>query len=267
MIIISNFCSNAKEQPKWGADFYEYFVILRMGEQKELKLNLKNLNKSELIESSAEIRVVSDSYVLRVDKKIPVSAIANGQWHGVIAMEAVFLGAAQVFIEIESKTKNESQVERSMNYVYVDVIRKRPPVWMYTDYYDIYELVLYLVTRLLLGAVLKWHEVMAIFEKPLCVAVSFCCSILIMPMVSEIVNCRERKGNQIQIRFTFFLNKKDGLRSGCHHFPGRWSNAIRITGDRRMFDKRNFEFLDRVPQWEYRIISCHEHDECHASQR
>lgn len=188
LLIISNCCSNAKEKPTWRADFYEYYLILEMGEQKELKLDLKNLNKSKLIESSAEIRVVSDSFELWLNEKIPVSSIENDQWHGKILMEAVFLGAAHVFVDIEWKIPNGSTVERSTNYVSVQIIRQKPAVWMYTRYYDIYETVLYLVTRLLLGVVLKWREVVLILEKPLCVATSICCSILIMPMVSNLFN-------------------------------------------------------------------------------
>lgn len=185
LIIILNRCSCVKEKPKWGVDFYNYYLILRMGEQTEMKLNLTNLNKADLMDSSAEIRVLSDSSVLWLDKKIPLSEIENDQWHGTIRMDALFLGSANVFVEIDWKTPNKSTaVERSTRYLSVQIIRHTPPVWMYTEYYDIYETVLYIVTRCLLGVVLKWGEVSAILEKPLCIGISLCLSIIIMPMVS-----------------------------------------------------------------------------------
>lgn len=185
LVIISNCRLYAKEKPKWGVDFYEYYLILEMGEQKELRLDLINLNKTELINTSAEIRVVSDSFELWVDKKISVSDIENDDWHGTIVMDALFIGAAHIFVEIERKINDKFVVERSTRFVSVQIIRQRPPTWMYTEYYDIYELVLYLITRLMLGVVLKWGEVKRILDKPLCVGISLCCSILIMPMVSN----------------------------------------------------------------------------------
>lgn len=185
LIFFSNGCWSAKPKwPKWTADFWEYYPVLRMGEQIDMKLVLTNLDKTALAESEAEIRVVSDSFVLRVDKKIPVSEIANGEWHGKIRMDALFLGAAYVHVEIDWKSEDRSvAVERSTRFMSVQIIRKKPPVWMYTEYYDIYETGLYIVTRFMLGLVLKWQEVTAILEKPLCVAISLCSSVIIMPMV------------------------------------------------------------------------------------
>lgn len=261
-LFFTSCCLCAKEKPTWGAEFYEYYLILEMGEQKELKLDLKNLNKSKLIESSAEIRLVSDSFELWVDQKIPLSAIENDQWHGSIVMEAVFLGAAQCFVEIEWKTQNESMVERSINYVSVQIIRQKPPVWMYTKYYDTYEIVLYLVTRLLLGTALNWREVVLILEKPLCVTVSICSSILIMPMVSASFTKLVYLYNQMEMNRFFLLFQKDGLHSWFHHLSGRYSYAIRFIDYWRMFNKRNIEFLDRLSKWQYRTIGYHEHSEC-----
>lgn len=185
LLIISNSCSCAKKKPTWGAIFNETYLVLRMGEQIEKELNLINLNKMALLNSSAEIRVVSDSPELRVDRKIPVTDIKNDQWNGTIRMDALFLGSANVFVEIDWKTENKSSsVERSTSYVYVQIIRQTPPVWMYTEYYDIYELVLYIITRCMLGVVLKWEEVRDILNKPLCIVISLCSNIVIMPMVS-----------------------------------------------------------------------------------
>lgn len=181
--MVSNQCLCCKQKPEWNVDFYEYYPVLEMGEQKEIKLDLTNLNKTKLIDLSAEIRVVSDSFVLDVDKTIPVSDIENDQWHGTIVMEALFIGAARVHVEIDWKTQTECAIEQSTRYVSIQIIRQRPPVWMYTNYYDIYETVLYLVTRLILGVVLKWREVTAILRKPLCICISLCCTIIIMPMV------------------------------------------------------------------------------------
>lgn len=193
LLSFSNCCWSAKQKPKWNVDFYDYYLVLRMGEQIDMKLNLTNLNKAALIESSAEIRVVSDSFVLSVDKKIPVSDIENNQWHGKIRMDALFLGAAHVYVEIDWKTQNRSAaVERSTRYVSVQIIRKKPPEWMYyPEYYDIYETALYIVTRFMLGIVLKWGEATTILEKPLCIAISLCSSIIIMPMVSVLLKCGE----------------------------------------------------------------------------
>lgn len=186
LLMISNGCWSAKQKPKpkWNADFYDYYLVLRMGEQVNIKLVLTNLDKKALMESSAEIRVVSDSFVLRVDKKIPVSEIEKDQWHGTVQMDALFLGAAYVYVEIDWKTENRSiAVERSTRYVSVQIIRKKPPVWMYTEYYDIYETSLYILTRFMLGVVLNWQEVAAILDKPWCVAISLCSTVIIMPMV------------------------------------------------------------------------------------
>lgn len=184
LLIISNRCSCAEEKPKWGANFSENYLVLRICEHRELTLDLWNLNKTGLMESSAEIRVVSDSPELWVDKKIPVSDIENDQWHGTIKMDALFLGSANIFVEIDWKTQNKSCVERSYEYVYVQIIRRSPPLWIYSEYYDIYETSLYIITRCMLGMVLKWHEVTDILQNPLCIVVSLLCTVLIMPMVS-----------------------------------------------------------------------------------
>lgn len=186
LMIFSNRCWSAeqKQKPKWNAEFYDYYLVLRMGEQIDMKLVLTNLNKTALLESSAEIRVVSDSFVLRVDKEIPVSEIENDEWHGKFRMDALFLGAAYVHVEIDWKSEDRSvAVERSTHFVSVQIIRKKPPAWTYTEYYDIYETTLYIVLRFMLGLVLQWQGVTAILEKPLCVAISLCSSVIIMPMV------------------------------------------------------------------------------------
>lgn len=188
LLSLSHCCSSAKPKPKpkWKAEFYDYYLVMRMGETKQMKLILKDLNKTALIESSAEIRVISDAFVLWVDKLIPVSDIENDQWHGTIQLDALFLGAAHVFVEIDWKTPHKSAaVERSSTSILVQIIRKKPPIWMYTEYYDIYETTLYIVTRFMLGLVLKWGEVTAIIQKPLCIVISLCSSIIIMPMVNN----------------------------------------------------------------------------------
>lgn len=57
-------------------------IYLRLGEKKIFNFTLRNLNKTELAESSATIRAVSDSDVLRAEKVISLSEINDGQWHG-----------------------------------------------------------------------------------------------------------------------------------------------------------------------------------------
>lgn len=155
-----------------------------MGEQTDVNVTLFNLNKDELIETQAKIRLVSDSSILNVAKTIPTSEINGGGWHGSFRIEAVFIGGAKVYAEIARQNNDVCYLERSKKFLRVQVIRKAP-LWMYkVEYYEIYETTLYLLTRLALGMVIDWHVIRDIFtHKPIGIGTSTFFTAIFMPLV------------------------------------------------------------------------------------
>lgn len=180
-------CLHVKGAKHWRVQFARALPNIEIGEQKIVDFKLQDLNEIELQDSSAIIRVLSDdSNVINAYKEIPISEINDGKWNGSVHVEAIFIGGAQIFVEIGRQVKSECLVERSNSFLPIQVIRKRVPTWMYNEMYNVFEQVLYVIIGILFGMATDWHKVGAHLRKPVGVGISFFCSYIFMPLVCKI---------------------------------------------------------------------------------
>lgn len=184
VILISSQSAFAKRPKRWGVKFERFLPPLELGEQKIVNFTIQNLNKTELTESLATIRAVSDSDVLRAYKAVPLSEIESNQWHGSVQVEAVFIGAAHLYVEIVRPDENDVAIERSTGFLPIQIMRKRVPEWMYNEIYNICESALYFIIRMIFGMVIDWCEITAILRNPVGIGISFFCSHIFLPLVS-----------------------------------------------------------------------------------
>lgn len=186
IILISTKSVLAKPPKHWNIKFDRFVPLLELGEQKTVKFSLINLNKTELTESSAEIRAVSSSDVLRAYKEISLLEIEGSEWHGSVEIEAIFIGASNLTVEIVRPNNKELTLERSRSYMPIQVIRKKVPKWMYKETYTIFEYTMSFIIRMIFGMVIDWNEVIYNLRYPYGIGISFLCTYLLMPLVSSI---------------------------------------------------------------------------------
>lgn len=187
ILLMLNQCSHVKGAKHWRVAFDRFIPPMEIGEEKIVNFMLLDLNKIELQESSATIRVVSgDSDVVDAYKEIPVSEINDGKWNGSVRLEAVFLGGTEISVKIGRQIENKWFIERSKGFLPIQVIRIRVPMWMYDEIYNIFEHALYITIGIILGMAIDWHKVGANLRKPVGVGISFFCSYVFMPLVCRI---------------------------------------------------------------------------------
>lgn len=133
LLVIRNHVGDAVNQNTWTTDWVfkndskcekkENCLKLQMEQSESINLTISNLNKTELIASRAEIRVVSDADILHVAQNISLNDIINNdKWTGVIKLDAIFIGKVNLFVEI-IRGQDESKTEKS-DSLSVIIVRK-----------------------------------------------------------------------------------------------------------------------------------------------
>lgn len=132
LLVIRNHVGDAVNQNTWTTDWVfkneskcekkDNCLKLQMEQSESINLTISNLNKTELIDSKAEIRVVSDADILHVANNISLNDINNDKWTGVIKVDAIFIGKVNLFVEI-IRDQDESKKEKSDD-LSVIIVRK-----------------------------------------------------------------------------------------------------------------------------------------------
>lgn len=132
LLVIRNHVGDAVNRNTWTTDWVfkneskcekkDNCLKLQMEQSESINLTISNLNQTELIESKAEIRVVSDADILHVANNISLNDINNEKWTGVIKVDAIFIGKVNLFVEI-IRDQDESKKEKSDD-LSVIIVRK-----------------------------------------------------------------------------------------------------------------------------------------------
>lgn len=132
LLVIRNHVGDAVNRNTWTTDWVfkneskcekkDNCLKLQMEQSESINLTISNLNQTELIESKAEIRVVSDADILHVANNISLNDINNDKWTGVIKVDAIFIGKVNLFVEI-IRDQDESKKEKSDD-LSVIIVRK-----------------------------------------------------------------------------------------------------------------------------------------------
>lgn len=132
LLVIRNHVGDAVNRNTWTTDWVfkneskcekkDNCLKLQMEQSESINLTISNLNQTELIDSKAEIRVVSDADILHVANNISLNDINNDKWTGVIKVDAIFIGKVNLFVEI-IRDQDESKKEKSDD-LSVIIVRK-----------------------------------------------------------------------------------------------------------------------------------------------
>lgn len=154
---------------------------MHMDNSNVINLTIRNLDINELRAKNATIRVVSDSSLLEVSKEvIRLDDITDGVWNGSFAINAIFIGKANVYVEIEKSGGAKEQSEKLL------VIIVRPERFIDTLFIiSVASLVSILYINF--GAALDLRKVKGVLKKPIGPLIAFCCHFLFLPLVSY--NC------------------------------------------------------------------------------
>lgn len=167
----------------WNAIFGTYHPYLEMLKPRRFNLKLVNLNQSELIESEAEIRIVSDSNVVIAASTIPLDEIKENSWNGTFLVTAIYIGRANLFVAIH-RAKGEPKIERSTSRITLKTFRNGILKSDYAEFYEYFEFGFYLILRLLCGIAINWKSFYKAMRKPIAIPVSVVMQFIVCPLVS-----------------------------------------------------------------------------------
>lgn len=182
---VSSHLTNAENEVQWEAVFNEVWTVVKMAEPEIFGLTILNINKSELIQSNAEIRVVSsNNNIFEVIETNPLDEITEGdEWLGTFTVVPKYLGDAYVFVEI-IQGKHKEKSSKSMR---ITIERKRiviyPKILNYLSA-PYFLLIYYAVLYGTFGMALSVKNVKDAFRKPIGIGLDFLLCFLILPAVS-----------------------------------------------------------------------------------
>lgn len=168
---------SAAKSPKWSAIFNPENITVHMHQSQTINLTLYDLDKIDLIKNNASIRVVSDSDILEVSRRIPLLEIIKGEWWGSFNVSAVFLGNARVRVIIEV---NETTLW-SHESLPVIIIREDRLI---DKLFTISVAALVSILYINFGAALDLSKVKEILVRPIGPAIACFCQFLFLPLVS-----------------------------------------------------------------------------------
>lgn len=170
-------------EPKCEKNLSNECLSMHMDTTANINLTISNLNKTELQQSKATIRVVSNADVLLVSQEIPLDEIGNdGKWKRSFNIEAVFIGKADLYVEI---TRKDKEPEQSDKEVLVVITR---PERLIDRLFIISVITLVSILYINFGAALDLRKVKSVLRRPIGPAIAFFCHFLFLPLVSNSLN-------------------------------------------------------------------------------
>lgn len=155
-------------------------LIMHMDNSKTINLTLSNLNVTELQQRNAIIRIISDADLLKVSKDIPLDAISfNGLWNGSFEIESIFIGKANIYVEIAKKIDGATVVEQSSKLLVVIVRPER----LIDTLFIISVATLVSMLYINFGAALDLKKVTGVLKRPIGPAIAFGCHFIFLPLV------------------------------------------------------------------------------------
>lgn len=156
----------------------ENCLKLEMDQMKNITLILSDLDKQDLKGSNATIRLISDSDILHVQKEISVDEIADsGEWNGSIEVGAVFIGKANLYVEI-----HRGEDVLTSDKLLVIIVRKTRII---DTVFIVSVATLVSILYINFGAALDLRKVKNSLRKPIGPAIAFFCHFVFLPVVSK----------------------------------------------------------------------------------
>lgn len=165
----------AADDIKWKVEFEPNTTTVHMNGWKNINVTLSELNTIENL-TNATISVISNADILQVSKEIPINEIKNGRWSGQVRIDAVFIGNASVFVEIEHKGKTN----RSRNSLPVVIIREERVI---DKIFVVSVIALVSILYINFGAALDLQKVKGVLMRPIGPGIAFFCHFIFLPLV------------------------------------------------------------------------------------
>lgn len=173
-VVIQSQFSKAEHGVGWEA-LFENSTSVYMGDSRQFNLTIENLTQPY-----TKIRVVSDSGILKVSEIVLTGQIEQNEWVGSFAVDARFIGSANVFVEID---RHNASSERSVEHMHIWVMRIPIINEVFMFYFGKCVLLYYFIMYVNFGIVLDLQRVKAILKKPLIPSIAFICNFVFTPLV------------------------------------------------------------------------------------
>lgn len=176
----SNSMFVAGQSSTWNVVFAPEKVLIHMDDTVLINITITGLNVAKLKSENATIEIRSDNVIAEVNPNtIPLDEItANGEWHGVTNLKAIFLGSANIFIVIK-RNGVEEKSPVSLNTVIIRAERIIDKV------FTISVATLVSILYINFGAAMDLNKVKGIIIRPIGPIIAMFCHFLFLPVVSK----------------------------------------------------------------------------------
>lgn len=212
LICASLWCLCIATGPSWTTQFEPNKTRIQMETISLVNCSINNLDYKEILKSDAALSIRSDDYnIAKVAYTIDKNEItSDGKWYGSFPIEGIFLGRANVYVELNKTNQNIS--EKSETMLPVVIVRKDRVIdHIFTGSIIILVSLLYIN----FGAALDISKLKAIVVRPIAPAIGVLTQFVFMPVVSKISN-----GFQIYFQVLYFLCFIGKFSFGLNNFPG-----------------------------------------------
>lgn len=162
-IFLSTQLSCVRGQIEWKVSYgisNDHFIYLPMRVPETLKLQITDLSETDLIESDAVIRVISNNTeVVEVSKEIYAHEIEDNTYEGSMTLDPIFLGKAEIHVEIDYVLEDKREQSRERLNICVG---RRQFVLIHPYVSNALTFVVYFT----LGIAVDWSKMLAILKKP-----------------------------------------------------------------------------------------------------
>lgn len=172
-------------QPDWMVRFPIDSLTLEAGNRAELVFQLVGLDTIHLLETKAEIRVISSHPdIVYVSKVIPLDEIDDGIWIGLLGIFPVAIGTAEIYVEICIGT----EIEKSSQTLNVTVEKSElstiESIVKYLIGEDVSQ-ILHVLLFFNFGIMINLKNVKTVFRKPYGIIIALVLNVLMIPVVSN----------------------------------------------------------------------------------
>ena len=115
-----------------------------------------------------------------MSKIIHPNEIDGDKWSGIFVVNGIFIGQANVSVEIVQQQKNE---QRSSQQCRINIQHKSILQGDFMKYFNIFVMIFYFVMYINIGVILELNKVSAIVRKPIRPCIAFICNFIFSPLV------------------------------------------------------------------------------------
>lgn len=178
-----NFFAYAENEVHWTVEFDQIHIIY-MGRLKNFNFTINNLNKTELIESVATIKLVSSNpEIVHVSKIVPLDEINEDSWRGTSTVQPVSLGSANISVQITRHSEIEVSSEK------MTIIVDRKPIFDPASRYFLHVNRIFDISlSFIFGTALNVKNLKNMIKTPFGAVFSFLLNFTLLPLVRNILD-------------------------------------------------------------------------------